>query len=92
MSDRKSSLGSPLFTQTPIPSNGTGVGKLKENMYLNQVPHNRYVHIYFYEMAADAVLDSVRPCQEGKIGNRLKIVAKFPELNPSMDSYRYVAF
>lgn len=67
---------------------GTGVGELKDNMFLNQVPHNRYVRKYFYEMAAEAALDAVILCSQGRISNRMKMVAMFPETNPSMDSYR----
>ncbi|KAG7371850.1 DUF1995 domain containing protein [Nitzschia inconspicua] len=66
----------------------TETGRLKENMYLNQVPHNRYVRKYFYDMAADAALEAVVLCSEGKIPNRMKITSMFPETNPSMDSYR----
>jgi hypothetical protein len=67
---------------------GSSVGDLKENMFLNQVPHNRYVRQYFYEMAGDAVVEAVVKCSQGEISNRMKMVAMFPELNPSMDSYR----
>ena len=67
---------------------GNGVGKLPENMYLNQVPHNRYVRQYFYDKAADAVLAAVILCSQKKISNRMKIISQFPEMNPSMDSYR----
>ena len=74
--------------QLGIQIGGDGVGELKENMYLNQVPHNRYVRRYFYEMAAKAALDAVMLCSEGKISNRMEMVAMFPEMNPSMDSYR----
>ena len=74
--------------QLGIQIGGDGVGELKENMYLNQVPHNRYVRRYFYDMAAQAALDAVILCSEGKISNRMEMVAMFPEMNPSMDSYR----
>jgi adenylate kinase len=67
---------------------GAGVGNLRENMYLNQVPHNRYVRDYFYEQAALAVHDAVVLCSEGKCSNRMLITSQFPEMNPSMDSYR----
>lgn len=67
---------------------GSTIGVLKENMWLNQVPHNRYVRQYFYDMAADATLEAVVKCSAGEINNRMKIVAMFPEMNPSMDSYR----
>jgi hypothetical protein len=66
----------------------TKTGKIKDNMYLNQVPHNRYVRKYFYEMAAEATLEAVTLCSQGKISNRMKITSMFPEMNPSMDSYR----
>jgi len=67
---------------------GGGVGKLPENMFLNQVPHNRYVRQYFYDRAAEAVLEAVTMCSRGKLSNRMKVVSQFPEMNPSMDSYR----
>ena len=74
--------------QLGIQLGGVGVGELKDNMYLNQVPHNRYVRQYFYDMAAQSALDAVILCSEHKISNRMKIVSMFPEMNPSMDSYR----
>jgi len=74
--------------QLGIQLGGDGVGELKENLFLNQVPHNRYVRKYFYEMAADATLEAVALCSEGKISNRMKLTTMFPEMNPSMDSYR----
>ena len=74
--------------QLGIQLGGTGVGALKEDLYLNQVPHNRYVRKYFYDMAADATLEAVVLCSQGKIPSRMKLVHSFPELNPSMDSYR----
>jgi Domain of unknown function (DUF1995). len=61
---------------------------LKEDLYLNQVPHNRYVRKYFYDMASRATLDAVIACSNGQISNRMKITSLFPEMNPSMDSYR----
>mmetsp|Transcript_22374 Transcript_22374/g.52730 ORF Transcript_22374/g.52730 Transcript_22374/m.52730 type:complete len:625 (+) Transcript_22374:1626-3500(+) len=69
---------------------GGGVGKIKDNLYLNQVPHNRYVRQYFYEMTANAVLESVVLCaqQPNVLSNRMQIISMFPETNPSMDSYR----
>jgi hypothetical protein len=67
---------------------GSVVGELKDDMYLNQVPHNRYVRQYFYDMAADAALEAVVQCSEGTLNHRMKMVAMFPEMNPSMDSYR----
>lgn len=69
---------------------GSSVGYLKENLYLNQVPHNRYVRQYFYDMAASAAVEAVILCSDKKLTNRMKMVATFPELNSSMDSYRYV--
>jgi adenylate kinase len=74
--------------QLGIQIGGKGVGKLKEDLYLNQVPHNRYMRRYFYDMAAQAALDAVILCSQGKISNRMKMVSMFPEMNPSMDSYR----
>lgn len=76
------------LTQLAIQIGGEGVGKLHENMYLNQVPHNRFVRQYFYDMATDAAIDAVVQCSEGKISNRMKMTVMFPEMNPSMDSYR----
>mmetsp|Transcript_8370 Transcript_8370/g.12595 ORF Transcript_8370/g.12595 Transcript_8370/m.12595 type:complete len:539 (+) Transcript_8370:58-1674(+) len=61
---------------------------LKENLYLNQVPHNRYVRQYFYDAASQAVLDAVIACSNGVISNRMKMTVMFPEMNPQMDSYR----
>lgn len=57
-------------------------------MYLNQVPHNRYVRQFFYDQAAQAVRDAVVMCSQQKISNRMKVTSQFPEMNPSMDSYR----
>ncbi|KAL3934119.1 MAG: hypothetical protein SGBAC_010091 [Bacillariaceae sp.] len=74
--------------QLGIQLGGNGVGKVKENLFLNQVPHNRYVRKYFYEMAANAALEAVVLCSEGKISNRMKVTSMFPEMNPAMDSYR----
>lgn len=74
--------------QMGIQIGGMGVGYLKEDLYLNQVPHNRYVRKYFYEMASEACLEAVIKCSRGEISNRMKLVCQFPELNPSMDSYR----
>jgi adenylate kinase len=64
--------------------------------YLNQVPHNRYVRQYFYDTAARAIRDAVVNHRDAdgmnksnnKNNHRMKIVASFPETNPSMDSYR----
>ena len=68
---------------------GSTLGVLKENMWLNQVPHNRYVRQYFYDMVADATtMEAVVQCSAGELSNRMKIVSMFPEMNPSMDSYR----
>ncbi|KAL3904748.1 MAG: hypothetical protein SGILL_009948, partial [Bacillariaceae sp.] len=76
------------LVQLGVQIGDTATGKIKDNMYLNQVPHNRYVRKYFYEMAADATLEAVTLCSQGKIPNRMKITSMFPEMNPSMDSYR----
>ena len=78
--------------QLGIQLDGTKIGKIQDNMFLNQVPHNRYVRRYFYDMAATATLNAVELCSKGKISNRMKITSMFPEMNPSMDSYRYVDF
>lgn len=56
--------------------------------FLNQVPHNRFVRQWFYDKASEAVKDAVVLCSEGKISNRMKVISKFPETNPTMDSYR----
>jgi hypothetical protein len=86
-------VGKPQTTgklvQLAIQIGETGTGQIKDNLYLNQVPHNRYVRKYFYDKAANAVLEAVILCSEGKISNRMKITSLFPEMNPSMDSYRY---
>lgn len=74
--------------QLGIQLGGVGVGELKDNMYLNQVPHNRYVRQYFYDMAATSTLDAVILCSQNKISNRMQLISMFPEMNPSMDSYR----
>jgi adenylate kinase len=67
---------------------GKRVGELPPNLYLNQVPHNRYVRQFFYDRASEAVLEAVVLCSRGLLGNRMKVLVEFPELNPSMDSYR----
>ncbi|KAL7555210.1 hypothetical protein ACHAWF_018856 [Thalassiosira exigua] len=74
--------------QMGVQLGGTGVGKLRNDLYLNQVPHNRYVRQYFYDMAAEASLEAAILCSNKQISNRMKITAMFPEMNPSMDSYR----
>lgn len=60
--------------------------------FANLYSTDRFVRKYFYDMAADAVLDAVVLCSDRKIGNRMKLTAMFPEMNPSMDSYRLVLF
>lgn len=77
-----------LLIQMAIQLGGSGVGKLKENLYLNQVPHNRYVREYFYDMASKAVMKACILCSNHQLSNRMKIVSMFPEMNPTMDSYR----
>ena len=67
---------------------GNKVGLLKEDLYLNQVPHNRYVRQYFYDMASKAVVAAVVACSNGEISHRMKMTSMFPEMNPQMDSYR----
>ena len=67
---------------------GSDIGKIRNDLYLNQCPHNRYVRKYFYGMAADAALEAVVQCSKGRIPNRMKMTSLFPEMNPSMDSYR----
>jgi adenylate kinase len=74
--------------QLAIQLGGAGIGKVPESMYLNQVPHNRYVRRFFYEGAAEAALEACILCSQGKISNRMLITAMFPEMNPAMDSYR----
>lgn len=39
-------------------------------------------------MASQAALDAAVLCSEGKLTNRMKMTVMFPEMNPSMDSYR----
>ena len=85
-------VGKPKTTgkliQLGIQIGGARVGDIQENLYLTQVPHNRYVRQYFYDMAADGVLEAVVLCSQGRISNRMKVTSMFPEMNPSMDSYR----
>jgi len=85
-------VGQPEVTgkliQLAIQIGGDKVGEVKSDLYLNQVPHNRFVRQYFYDMAADAALEAVIDCSQGKISNRMKMQVMFPEVNPSMDSYR----
>lgn len=64
------------------------MGFLKKDMFLNQVPHNRYVRQYFYELASQATLEAVIQCSNRNISNRMLLTCLFPELNTSMDSYR----
>ena len=66
------------------------IGFLKRDMYLNQVPHNRYVRKYFYDLASKAVMDATIQCSNHQISNRMLLTCLFPELNTSMDAYRYV--
>jgi hypothetical protein len=47
------------------------VGKLPENMFMNQVPHNRYVRNYFYDGAAQATLEACILCSQGQLSNRM---------------------
>lgn len=74
--------------QMALQLEGSGIGKLPENLYLNQVPHNRYVRQYFYEEAAAAGKEAVLLCSQGRLSNRMQIISMFPETNPNMDSYR----
>lgn len=76
------------LTQLGFKIGGDKTFLLKEDMYLNQIPHNRYVRKYFYDMASKAVLEAVIACSNGKFSNRMKVTSMFPEMNPSMDSYR----
>lgn len=39
-------------------------------------------------MAAEAALEAVVLCSKKQLTNRMKVTAMFPEMNPSMDSYR----
>lgn len=77
------------LVQLGIQTGDKAVGEIRENLFLNQVPHNRYVRQYFYGMAANATLEAVALCSDGRISNRMQLNAMFPEMNPSMDSYRY---
>jgi adenylate kinase len=85
-------VGQPQVTgkllQLAMQLQGSGIGKLPENMYLNQVPHNRYVRRYFYETVTAAVQQAVTECAHGKRTNRMLLTSQFPEMNPAMDSYR----
>ncbi|GKY92092.1 hypothetical protein MPSEU_000180600 [Mayamaea pseudoterrestris] len=45
--------------QLALQLGGSHLHKLRENLYLNQVPHNVYVRQYFYDMAKDAVVEAV---------------------------------
>eukprot|EP00985_Skeletonema_marinoi_P002633 scaffold1079_cov113-Skeletonema_marinoi.AAC.4 len=74
--------------QLGVQMGGKGVGKLNDDMYLNQVPHNRFVRKYFYDMASEAALDATILCSKKQFTNRMKMTVMFPEMNPSMDSYR----
>ena len=69
-------------------ANAKNSHEIKENLYLNQVPHNRYVRKYFYDLTSNAILQSVLLCSEGKHSPRMKVNLSIPELNPQMDSYR----
>jgi adenylate kinase len=74
-----------------FPTIAKPVGKLPDNMYLNQVPHNRYVRDFFYQTAATAVHDAVVDWGTERAytrSSRMRVSVEFPELNPSMDSYR----
>ena len=51
---------------------------------------DRYVRQYFYEMASFAALEAVSICSHKEFTNRMKMTVMFPEMNPSMDSYRWV--
>mmetsp|Transcript_28016 Transcript_28016/g.43562 ORF Transcript_28016/g.43562 Transcript_28016/m.43562 type:complete len:526 (+) Transcript_28016:137-1714(+) len=74
--------------QLGIQIGGKATGRIEENLYLNNVPHNRLVRKYFYDMACRATLDAVILCSEGKLSNRMQITCLFPELNTAMDAYR----
>lgn len=76
------------LVQVGIQIGGKGTGRIEENLYLNNVPHNRLVRKYFYNMACKATLDAVTSCSEGKVSNRMQITCLFPELNTGMDAYR----
>lgn len=80
---------------------GSTISRLPENLFLNQVPHNPYVRQYFYDLAAQAVVDAVtivrqrgndekqqQQQQQPVTTSRLQVLCQFPEMNPSMDSYR----
>lgn len=87
------------LTQLGIQIADSDIGKVKKDLYLNQVPHNRYVRRYFYDMVSQAVLEAVVLCSQStgnspsvpikeheKISNRMKVTCLFPELNTSMVS------
>jgi hypothetical protein len=71
-------------------ASSSNIGKIPDNLYLNQVPHNVYVRNYFYTSASRAVKDAVISCSlnRGPFCNRMQVISAFPEMNPSMDSYR----
>jgi hypothetical protein len=77
------------LVQLALQLGGAGIGKIPDSLYLNQVPHNVYVRNYFYTSASKAVKDAVIACSQGKMmTNRMQVISQFPEMNPSMDSYR----
>ena len=76
------------MTQLAFQLDGEATARIRENLYLNQVPYNRFVRKYFSEMAANALIDAIQDCSDGRMSNRMKMTLLFPELNPSMDSYR----
>jgi adenylate kinase len=77
------------LVQLALQLGGAGIGKIPDSLYLNQVPHNVYVRNYFYTSASKAVKDAVIACSQGKMtSNRMQVISQFPEMNPSMDSYR----
>jgi len=43
---------------------------------------------YFYDMASEAALEAAILCSNKQFTNRMKMTVMFPEMNPSMDSYR----
>ena len=55
-----------------------------------QTVQDRYVRQYFYDLASEATLEATVLCSRKQITNRMKLTVMFPEMNPSMDSYRCV--
>ena len=53
-------------------------------------PHLSFSTASISILEQNKVLEAVLLCSEGKISNRMQVISMFPEMNPGMDSYRYV--